>query len=469
MKYNRILVKEIENQISLKSDINIVNGSPDVIFTLRSQSNKKDIIKFESMIKKSLDDIKKFYEDYSGLSMEWKIKHENMLTIEGKSFIRSLDSFMNGQQLKSSKKAKKGERHKEYLWEDGDDPELIKDLEDNYFILDIVEHYSKLFTIFKIEDDKVKLFLYKYPHHFYPLKLSFIEYIEKSIEYRGIYVWQDYFIDRENTTKAALEFLDSERPDMFHKNMKENFPEIEISDIPEPEKTINKYSFEILVEKKDYFRRFDKRFKQLEQKLNNINGAEYKLEYNIGKLNIPIIRRIEGMLNRALPDSMLAFYSQINGFRLSWKYPLKKDLTARASFNLLSLEQMFGGFDPMDRNWTDNMFEGIVTMKDVMDNESLTFAKQCRLMSNEEFNDTVVRFVEGKDEPEIYVMISGKFYPMKVSFEEYIELVLENMGVEYWQRFHIKKELYPDEEIENYSSTLEAIKSIFPDVDLKNI
>jgi hypothetical protein len=469
MKYTMSDIERISEQIENMANVYITeDGDVYVNMYLTPQFRKADVKKFDKFLGYDMPkEMREFYTEYGGLSLTWQIKYETSMIIEGGAFVRSLDSFMNGQQLKSSRKSKRGERHKEYLWEEGDDPALIKDLEDNYFILDIVEHYSKTFVIFKIVDDIPKLFLYKYPHYMFPLTLGFTDYIEKTIEYRGFYMWQDYFIDTANTSEEGLAFLAQERSDLFHIHMRNIFPEVDISNIPEPEDQDAKYSFEILTAKKEYIQRFEKRFKEFEEFLLTHRASTFSLEYNNDRINIPIIRRIESMLQRPLPDSMLAFFTQINGFELKWKYGKHIDgCTPSGSFRLLGLDQLFGGFNPMDRNWTDTMFEGIVTMKDVMDDETYSFAKECRLLSNEEFNDTVVRFVDGKEEPELYVIINGNFYPMTTSFDDYIELLLENMGLEYWQRYFIDKDHYADEEFNSLPPVTKMLQVINPQSDL---
>jgi hypothetical protein len=96
----------------------------------------------------------------------------------------------------------------------------------------------------------------------------------------------------------------------------------------------------------------------------------------------------------------------------------------------------------------------------------MEFARTCKLMSYEEVNSLAIRFVEGKEEPELYLRDLLGFYPLTINFEEYIELLLDNMGMEYWQRYFIDPSSNPDKHFKTLPPTVKFIQEVFPAVDI---
>lgn len=114
--------------------------------------------------------------------------------------------------------------------------------------------------------DEPELYLYKYPHYFYPLKLTFSEYMKTALETKMMAPWQDYFIDREKTDKIALKHLEIERPYPFFRKIKEVMPEVDLSKFPKmDEEPLS--SFEILAKEKNYTTRFENKFRELEDRI----------------------------------------------------------------------------------------------------------------------------------------------------------------------------------------------------------
>ena len=112
------------------------------------------------------------------------------------------------------------------------------------------------------------------------------------------------------------------------------------------------------------------------------------------------------------------------------------------------------------------MHEGAVTMESVFDEAEMAFAKQCHLIVSEEFTKTVIRFVDGEAEPELYIICRGRFYKLLLTFEEYLEKLLENMGMLDWQYFLLNPEDYRDDELATHQPTVRFINDVFPEVDI---
>lgn len=116
------------------------------------------------------------------------------------------------------------------------------------------------------------------------------------------------------------------------------------------------------------------------------------------------------------------------------------------------------------------MFEGIVTLEGAFSDEQMEFAKQCRLIMNETYTKTVIRFVEGMEEPELYVLLtSSPFYKLLLDFEGFIEMLYENMGMLDWQRFLLDSTEFSDEKLAYTSHpAVKFIQDMFPEADLSN-
>lgn len=468
-----ILLKHNEINGAMKK----IDGMKFFTFLNSSKSKPKDICLYEGLINRKLpNSMLEFYKQLNGFDIKIQFQDEpNDLYAVACGMLVGINSFLYGlNYIFTEKCSKKGEYHKNFLWISKDDPKLIQDLEENYFILEKCDRSVYCFTLFKFieNQEEPELYLYKYPHYFYPLKLTFTEYVELAFDVRMLMSWQDYFINREKTSPEALHHLDKERPYPFFRKIREIIPDIDLSRFPGSKEAEPLASFEVLAKEKDYNRRFEKRFQELEAKINNSQG-NFQLRYRPEPLSINCIRKIETILKRKLPDSILAFYCQMKGLQLEWSYKDPAKYVAdpgwypNANFRLLGLDEVFGGYDYyQERNWHDKMHEGVVTMEDTFNEAELAFAKQCRLIVSEEFAKTVIRFVEGIEEPELYIIQRGTFYKLPLSFEKYMEKLLENMGMVDWQYFLLKPEDYTDDQLAVHPPTVRFIKDAFPEVDV---
>ncbi|MGK7894885.1 MAG: hypothetical protein AB4372_15025 [Xenococcus sp. (in: cyanobacteria)] len=467
MKIDRAFIRDLKNKLRSLPGIKVAKGRPF------PKSSEKEILEFGKFIKKNTpSSIQNVYSKIGGITFRLEFqKNDYDSFVYGESFILGPDSLISGPRLRTPSAAKKGERLKGYCWDDGDDTDLAKKMEEEIFILDYIDSISNTYTVFKLdtETSEPRLFSFKYPHHLFPLTLSFEDYFEKTLEYRCIFCWQDYFIDKSKLNKEALDYLEQERPDRFLKDILEIHPGVDLSKLPnQPEN--NDYSFSLLAKEKNYNQRFREQFQSLKLFLEDRNGT-FELEENRHPLTILTIRKIEYILGERLPDDILAFYSQLNGFSLNWSLPYDENGTYQdsfpmADFKLFGLEHVFGGLEPWNnRVWHNRMFKGLVTFEEVMDEEELAFAEQCKLIYTSEQDKVVMRLSADIEEPELYLMDRANFIKLQLTFAEFIECLIENLGITHWPWFFTSTEDYPDSFLSTHPSINRYIQEIFPEVD----
>jgi hypothetical protein len=455
---------------NINSNMNNIKGMMQPYAGVYPITNKDAFKKFKNYIGTEIPrSLYEYYENKAPYVIVWDYKDNDNNLLFGYTQIQSINSFTDGPMLENRIPAKKGERHKGILWDEGDDPKLIEKLEDSFFILDRIDPAATYYTIFKINEktNEPELYLFRYPNILLPLIINFETYIALSIEVCGMFLWQTYFIDESQISKENKEIFNQERPDRFFDNMKAIFPNADLSLFNKPVYT-EPHSFSIVASKKDYKRRFDKTFKDL-KKLTKGGNLDYNPNYQ--SFSILQIRKAELALGRKLPDSMLAFYSQINGFNLSWKTKAKPENDLHYQYGectMLSFDKIFAGFYNKNLNWSDSRtFEGIITF-DSMGKEELEFASQCRVIYNEEYSTTVIRFVPEKEEPELYVFVvdENKFYPLSVNFTGFVESFLETRGIFNWQLHLIDTAALPIGEWNITTSFFNDMRILFPEIDL---
>ena len=458
-----------------------------------SKSNKSEIGKFEKIIGFELpNEMVDMYSQSKSINLLWHYRKEGMGMINGRCWLHGPYSFNRGF-FNARKPKKEGEKLKNHLWTEKMDAEWVHYLESKYFILDFICLYSNTFVLLNFEGDSSnspKLTLFMYPNFLFPLKLTFNEYLYWMDKTRAMHTWMEHFIDKEKCSVEALEYLKIMRPGRFFANMKLVFPDLELNEFPKNEKSTN-YSFESLAIRKNYFNRLietsrifferkpaDSMFKIPE---TGIWTREIPfVELVSSPLNIFMVRKIELCIERELPDSMLAFYSQINGFTMEWSiskdsefcedYEMEDKNYLFGNFKFYGLHEVFGGPNSIDTfYWDRDNWPGAVSDPINMSDEELLFANSCFLIYGSEFNNVVIRFEEGQIEPDLYLceyLNEHFFHRLSLTFEEFIELLFENMGLQYWIRFFIEDEEDAREIIKKSPNVPRIVKKLNPRANL---
>ena len=430
-----------------------------------SKSSKSENQKFEKTIGfKIPDEMLDLYNQNKSINLFWTYKKDGIGLINGGSWLHGSYSFNRGY-FNARRSKKKGQKLKDLLWVDGMDVEWTTHLEKKYFILDFICFYSNTFVLLNFSEDspkKPELTLFMYPNLLFPLQLTFKEYIYWIDKTRSMNTWMEHFIDKEKCTDQALQYLKTIRSGRFFSNMSTVFPNIKLEKFPGDHTIEPNYSFTTLAVKKDYFNRLieisekfyqDKPVQSLHKIDAEISTQKYPLiELRHNPLNIYMVRKIERSIQRKLPDSMLAFYGQLNGFSMDWSIPNTSEFSKNyetedqnylfANFTLYGLQEVFGGPNSIDMfHWDTDNWPGAVSDPENMSEDELLFANKCFLIYGSELNNVVIRFEENQEEPDLYLceyINESFFHKLNITFTEFIELLFENMGIQYWVRFFIE-------------------------------
>lgn len=424
MKDLRKLFKDRLNEI--ENNKNFV----DTIFQLNNKASKSQINKIEKEIGRKLPPgMLDFYSQMNGLYMSWRyrVPGEPYRIITGKSEIRSIDKvFTNLIEVFDN-----GDWKDDVFWSRYSKKEEIE-LFNNFMVLDELDNGN--YIIFKINNDQEPdLYLYSHCNRYYPLDISFSEYVDLLFKTCGMYLWQEY------VTRPATFEKNREIPDNFHDNMKLLFPETDLSRFGVSDKLLTKSNYNIFFQKKekiDYKALFLEKVEELNKnkKLIEINFEPGKQDTTIGTF-----RKVKEATGRELPVSMYEFYTSINGFDLEWELEGKNDEIIRGQIHMQPLEDVFGGYNGKYRkDWDDEVFKNILWMEDY-EKEDITFMKPFKIIDTYEgeSRDVVIRFI--KKEPELFLRDKWEYQPLSISFSEYVNLLLETLGLEYWQDSYISK------------------------------
>ncbi|WP_025741551.1 hypothetical protein [Aquimarina pacifica] len=460
-----------------------------------SKSSKKENEKFEKTIGFGIpDEMLELYNYHESINLLWQYRKDGVGLINGRSWLHGPYSFNKGY-FNARRTKKKGEKLKGHLWVEGMNTEWINELESRYFILDFICFYSNTFVLLSFSEDpspKPELTLFIYPNFLFPLKISFQEYVYWVDKVRALDTWMEHFIDKEKCTEEALQQLKIMRSGRFFANMSSVFPEVDLTDFSGNDKTIEpSYPFTSIAVQKNYFEEliaksevfFEDKPVEGENKIPYTETwtTEFSLISFVPKpLNIYMVRKIETCIERQLPDSMLAFYSQLNGFRMDWNIPKDSDFCKNyekedrdylfGNFKLYALHEVFGGNKAIDTfHWNRDNWPGAVSDPINMSDEELLFANTCFLIYGSELNNVVIRFEDEEEEPYLYLceyINGGFFHKLNINFDEFIAFLFENMGLQYWVRFFIEDDEDAREIIRKSPNVPRILEKLNPNANL---
>lgn len=343
-------------------------------------------------------------------------------------------------------------------------------MEKKYFIFSIVCNVAHTFVLVEFGQKAEQLFLYTYPHYLFPLKLDIEGYLKEFDKYKGTLLWQEACIDREKCSPENLKELANWR--------KENSAFIVakvFNDLHEMKDYSGDFDFVKQGIQQNYYSRLKTNLDNLEVKIKE-KGGELKYGHPILKagiiLNIQIIRKIETILGWKLPGEFLAFYSQINGLRIDWTHKGLKinDRYPCSALHILPLEEVFGGSEPYkNRVWHDTMWEGSVTMSNIMPDEILRFTKQCRPIIFSATGDGIgvfIRLNHEKQDLDLYLATDEDYYPLDVSFTGFFNSLIDVAGLNHWVVLNKYNRKMPQYLIKAYDPVKKFMKALFPGVEL---
>lgn len=312
-----------------------------------------------------------------------------------------------------------------------------------------------VYTLIKKQDNHFldELHLFVAPSDFYKLTLKPVEYIEHAYRFRGLFLWQQYFMS-EDAAKNRI------YPDDLDKNFSFCFPESELpaftgsvhTAVHAPEPPIIKNLAELKAAKRKGFKL---------PKLRLEEGA-----------SAATLFRAEKSAGMALPDSLSAFYQFADGLEIYWEQGVLS-----GGFVLTPLRNMMGGGDHnlinganMKFAWNqDELFNGIVSMPEVQLPETVRFLNTWRPFINVSYAQDRVLIRADKTTGNWQLAITDSrtyFYELKVPVDLFLEITQTLNGVHYW--FWIFVLPLRKEKINDFT-IMEIIEQLFPDFDTKTI
>lgn len=434
----------------------------------RPTEKKIDKLKEFLNVRQLPESLQKVYGYIQYLNIQYTYFNQNTSMLSsGNCLIPGIDDIIKGNPF--SKNSNKKQPLKGFLWDDTDKEEYIARLE-NHIIIDYVNTKANTFTIGTINNkNELELSLCEYPDYIFPLQLNIENYVQICDEYRATEGWQYHFIDTSKLGIKEKQYLEKKRIAKISENIKKAFQtDVNIKLLPDLQFENDNYIENCL--KKNYHKLVTDNFEHLKNRIDKKQGT-FRLTTEALKtpksLSVHSINKVETILGRKLSDEFLNFYLQYNGFSLQWNV---KDMNIdgyypEANFEILPFEQVFGGRNAdINRHWSSKLYEGSVTMQNVMDEETLAIANECYPVLFSEFIDIVIRIPEEKP-LEIYAIRKGKYTLLNIRFDALIELIINVMGINFWYTFLPEyKRLKSQEHFPEIDS---FVKELFPDVKIQ--
>ncbi|MCT4637817.1 MAG: hypothetical protein N4A72_08915 [Bacteroidales bacterium] len=329
-------------------------------------------------------------------------------------------------------------------------------------------------------DNEHDLYLFDYPDTVVKLKVNLDDYLLLLKKTLGLYNWQEYLTETSYSLDGAI-------PDSFHKAMNTLFPDEDLSmfrSAPVLEDSIfNRYIDS--KNKKDYRRLFIETMNKLKSNSNIeflyyedtvgylYDKTPYTAHYGVTEA---VLRKIKRDYGREISEQMLAFYYQMNGCKVSWRYKLtENDHYIQGNINLLNLEEVMGGkWKESYLQWSSpNLFkdEGSVyyfNEEEAIDNpEMAELMLHARLLEDKgEMQDYFIDFIEGEEEPAIYKIVRTSFYKMNISFSTFIQARIQFAGISGWEYRFINHPDFSHELInKTFNEFKEQVNLIITDAD----
>ena len=434
----------MKNYYQLFIDIeNSMNKNPnfvDISFQYVPKPKLEQINKIENLIKFQIpEEYLSFYQKTNGITVNWSYRdHSNCSHLICGNFSIPVLERLFGISVYNYKDGK-FQNDLIYTTNISSDKEIdLKSL----MLLDNLNYGN--FVVIKEVNNQPKLYLLLYCNQLYPLKIKLEEYLDYLLQTRGMYLWQQYFIEDDFLKDGPIV------PDEFHTNMAHLFPDVDLKQFPIiSSKSSNFPNFHHYIKdqnKTDYCQLLTEKVNDLKD-LKNITienfipNPIYTYEEKNWGTSIGSINKAYIALGQELPKSMIQFFSSLNGFALRWVYNTGGDAII-GIINLLNLENIIGGeMGFFKKDWDDNAFKDVLWFEDY-DEDLIEYIKPFKIIDNIEgmSREVVIRFTPEQDEPQLFISDKWEFYPLSINFSEYIEYLFLTMGMVGWQFLFVSPE-----------------------------
>jgi hypothetical protein len=261
--------------------------------------------------------------------------------------------------------------------------------------------------------------------------LTFTEYLDKLLENRALYNWQEQFMQEPNTTKRTLFENDCY---VLEKRPAENLP------LPE-----------------NYYQH------RLASLLSQLKGSSaiktIKLEQH-ARVRPEELERAERSMGRKLPTGLVQFYSELNGFKLSWQ---GDDFIGL--LDIPDLATVFGGI-----NNHDTIYWDYYATYELLWNEEIKLnrpdyfeaIKEKRVFDRHLRRNQLVMEIDGAN-TQFFFWNDYGMTQMRGNVETVLDLVFQTGGVEYYPQLLSKTRDKPLEDM-----IVERVRLFNPEFSLKD-
>jgi cell wall assembly regulator SMI1 len=315
----------------------------------------------------------------------------------------------------------------------------------NFLIIDLLFPAGNYVIAYIAENGTLDLHLLTFSEHCNKLHLSFAEYLECSVKYMGIELWQQFFID--DPSKISDHYIYDTTYDLFQEQQLSNFPEEKIKMAKDACK------LSAIKNKRDYIAELNAGLQHLKKKKATIRTK--KIQFTGASASH--LMKVQESLGFSLPDTVLSFYSQVDGLEIEW------DLgTISGSINLLPIDEMMGGQNAMIRRvWGKDVVYKGTAESDVRELKGHFMLE--RYTGDSGF--TAVRF-DAKHHAFISCATGrSDREEIKMSWGEYLGIHVELMGLWHWLSVVTDgKDAKTGDDL-----IVDDIKKIFTDFDIKRL
>jgi hypothetical protein len=297
-----------------------------------------------------------------------------------------------------------------------------------------------------------ELYLYIAPDEFHKLTLSPVEYVEHAYAFRGMFLWQQYFISGPAANRLF--------PDNLDMNFSFCFPDIQHPEIAGGVFTESDATEPLIINN------------LAEVKASKPKGFKLKnMKFEEGTSAATLFRagRAAGI---PLPVSLEALYRFADGLEIYWE-----QVDISGGFKLTPLRNMMGGSDHnminganLQYTWNkDELFNGLVSMPAIQLPETVRYLNSWRPFMSFDYAQDQVLVRADKVSGKWILGISDfrtYFYELNVDFDLFMEVTYQLNAVNYW--FWLFAEPLRRQNI-NGTTIVEITEQRYPAFDLNRI
>ncbi len=442
----------VKRFLALRKELEGKRGLADVMASKGPKARAASLKRAEKTLGCSIPGaMADFFSQMDGWSIQWRWPGLGPLgtTVTGQSQIYSIEQVVGHKVLARNET---GAFEFRPFWSKDIGEDEARDLA-RFRVLDDAGYGNYVLMELGKDVPEPRLHLFLYGNRLIPLELSFAEYLEAVLETRGMYLWQQYH--------SALPEPLIVRDDFFE-NMRALFLGTSLADVGEVERSLAPSRLNVFLAgatKPDFGRLFDERVSDL-RKRQDVKVLEYSRRPGV---SLGSLVKATSALAQDLPEVMVEFYLAMNGVDLAWEGE-----RAAGQVRVLPLESVLAGNDgEFKKEWNQPGEFRDWIWRDHDPPEERAFLQELRpIESVEGMNvDVALRFVRGREEPELYVLDENGRQSLPLEFSQYVKALLAFMGLDRWYYAFLGKE----KSVVGTTALREQIEEYCPETDVAEI